>query len=154
MLDLTFALISTVDLKPLLLFRHPVSPTWIGAKISSYSFTVTAPLWTCPVCMFWKENVHVKKKRHCLTSLSSWFVQFVSWLYFLIIQIHSVSVSGRGENTQAWITLYVRTTKLETRFFLREEILEWLNPSLPDLLLDCLTHSNFDCTYRFCMNIH
>lgn len=57
------------------------------------------------------------------------------------------------QKKRAWLTFYHRATKVETKFFLRKEVLEWLNPSLPDLLLDCLSRSHFDCTHRFCMNI-
>lgn len=125
------------------------------------SFLLTVLLWLPPLDMSclhvlkWKCACAKKKKKEALFN----FIQsMICTICFLVVfsdylkQTMYVPVSGKDKK-RLWITFYHRTTKVEARLFLRKEVLEWLNPLLPDLLLDCLSCSHFNCTYRFYMNI-
>lgn len=123
------------------------------------SFPLTVLLWLPPLDMsclhVLKWNCACAKKRgivwlHSVHDLYNLFPGCIFWLSKHTMYLFQVK---KKKKKRAWITFYHRTTKVETRLFLRKELLEWLNPSLPDMLLDCLSRSHFDCTYIFCMNI-
>lgn len=113
---------------------------------------------SCLHVLKWKCACAKKKKRgivwlHSVHDLYNLFPGCIFTLSKHTMYLFQVKKKKIGKENRAWITFHHRTTKVEKRLFLRKEVLEWLNPSLPDVLLDCLSHSHLDCTYRFCMNI-
>lgn len=131
-------------------FRPPMNPHWTGSRVLFYRFTLTVPLWTCPVCMKW--NVHVQKKKKPKTTqkkaLFDLIQSMICRICFLVVfsdylknKLYLFQVLRIKQKNHAWITFYHKTTKMEPIVFLRKELLEWLDPSLPDLWLDCLSQS-------------
>lgn len=139
------------------IFRPLTSSTQTGCQV----FPLTVLLWLPPLdvsCLHvlkWKCACAKKRGIVWLHSVHDLYNLFPGCIFRLskhMMYLFQVKKKERKKK-RAWITFSQRTTKVETRIFLRKVVLEWLNPSLPDLLLDCLSHSHFDCTYRFCMII-
>lgn len=119
------------------------SPSTVSLQLTPLDMSCLHVLkWKCACAekrgIVWLHTVHD------LNNLFSGCIYKLSKYTMYLFQV-------KKEKKQAWKTFYHRT-KVE-KLFLRKEVLEWLNPSLPDLLLDCLSCSHFSCTYRFCMKI-
>lgn len=108
--------------------------------------------WTCPVCMFWNENVHAhlkkkkkrgKKKVHCLTSLHDFYNLLLPGCNIWLSK-NNVSDSSDAKTSSS---LILSQNQVETKIWVSGVAESFKSVTWLPL------YSHFDCTYTFCMNI-